>query len=308
MQQGSTTIPLWAWGVFAGIVAVLLVVDLVVTTGERAESRRWALLWSVIWVGTGLAFAGAIWWLKDAAATLEYLTVFLLEKSLSLDNLVVFLVIFTSLGIPTRFQHRALFWGIVGAVVFRGIFIFAGAAALERFHWVVYVFAAILLYAAWESFRQDPNAKRRNRLVERLSAWRRVSKGLHEGRFVARDNGRYALTSVGVALIAIELSDIMFAVDSIAAALSITRDRFVVYSANIFAILGLRAIYLLLANLIGDWPYLHYGVAAVLGFTAVKLLVEPIYEIPVWASLLFIVVAISTSIATSVHANRKAAG
>ncbi len=305
-MQASTDLPLWAWAVFGVIVLILLAIDLFATTSDRAESRRWALGWSVVWIGTGLAFSGVVWWLKDFSAAGEYLAVFLLEKSLSLDNLFVFLVIFGSLGIVKRYQHKALFWGIIGALVFRGIFIFAGAAALERFHWLVYVFAAILAYAAWQTLRKDPTAQdENNKALGWLSKHLPVSERTHDGKFVARENGKRVLTSLAVALIAIELSDIMFAVDSIAAALSMTHDTFVLYSANIFAVLGLRALYLLLANMIRDWPYLHYGIAAVLAFTAVKLLLDGFVEITIWLSLIVIVGAITTAILASERAKRR---
>jgi len=311
MAANAEQMPLWAWAAFAALVIVLLAVDLFTTSGERAESRGWALGWSVVWIGTGLAFSGLVYLLKDFAATSEYLTVFLLEKSLSLDNLFVFLIIFGALGIPKRYQHRALFWGIIGAVVFRGIFILVGAAALDRYQWVVYIFAAILAYAAWQTLRKDPTQAQENKSLKWLSRHLPISEQSHSGQFVARHDGKWVLTSVGLALIAVELSDIMFAVDSIAAALSYTQDRFVLYSANIFAVLGLRALYLLLAHLIRDWPYLHYGIAAVLAFTAVKLLTEPWFEIPLWISLLFIVGSITTAIlastkwAPSARANSK---
>lgn len=285
---------------------MLLAVDLFVTTGKRAESRSWALGWSIVWVGTGLVFSGMVWWLKGISSAGEYLTVFLLEKSLSLDNLFVFLVIFSSLGIVKRYQHKALFWGILGALVFRGLFIFAGAAALERFYWLVYVFAAILAYAAWQTLRHDPNDKKENnKTLNWLSKHLPVSERTHEGQFIARENGKRVFTSLAVALIAIELTDIMFAVDSVAAALSITQDTFVLYSANIFAVLGLRALYLLLANLIRDWPFLRYGIAAVLAFTALKLIIAEFIEIPIWLSLTVIVSAITIAIVASERTKRR---
>ena len=288
------------WIIFGIVVIVLLVVDHIAHRGEHGRTRRAAAWWSAIWVGAGLAFNVYVWIAFGGHLAQEYLAAYLIEKSLSLDNLFVFLIIFNSLNIPKRHQHEVLFWGIMGAVVFRGIFIFAGAAAMEQYHWVSYVFGGILLFAAWRTFWEDPSVKTENQSVKWLSRHLPISHHSHEGQFIARENGRRVATTLMIALCAIELTDIFFAIDSVAAALAMTKNRFVLYSSNIFAILGLRALYLLLSHLIADLKYLHYGLAAVLGFAGVKLIL-PGEVVPPLVSVVIITVIIGVSVLVSLR-------
>lgn len=296
--------PAWAWGVFGLAVVGMLVVDLIAHRGDRAESTKVAGIWTAIWIGLGLAFMGFVWILFGGLEAREYLAVYLLEKSLSLDNLFVFLIIFHSLNIPRRYHHKVLYWGIIGALAFRAAFIFAGVAAVRTFGWLEYVFGAVLLYAAWRSAREDPTAEEENRFVIWLSRHLPVSERAHDGRFFATVDGRRVATSLFVALAAIELSDILFAIDSVAAALAVTRQEFVIYSANIFAILGLRSLYLLMEDTIQQFHYLHYGLAGVLAFAALKLIAHRWVDVPPLVSVGIILALIGASIVASILTRR----
>ena len=296
MKQGLEEIPAWGWLAFAVLVIVLLAVDHIAHRGDRAGSQRIAVIWSIIWVGAGLAFNLFVWIVFGAQPAKEYLATYVIEKALSTDNMFLFYVIFQSLNIPKQEQHKALFWGIVGAVVFRGIFIFLGTEALRKWEWITYVFGAIILYAAYRAFRQDPESEKENKLVGWLARRLPITEENRGGQFVAREDGRMKATPLLLALLAIEFSDIMFAVDSVAVAFSMTRNAFVLYTSNVFAILGLRALYLLLAHIITKLHYLHYGLAAVLAFAGIKLLADPIIHIPHLVSVAIVGVVIAVSV------------
>ena len=298
----------WEWAIFGGVVLILLLIDLFSHRGERAESHGWAITWSVIWVAAGLAFAAFVWVRIGAREGQEYLAAYLIEKSLSLDNLFVFLIVFRTLRIPKEHQRIALFWGVFGALVFRALFVFMGATALGAEGWgeyVEYVFAAILLYAAYHAFREDPTEQDENKAVTFLSRHFPVANDPNDGRFLIRQNNRWKLTPLFVAVLGLELTDIVFAIDSVPAAFSVTRNVFVVYSSNVFAILGLRSLYIVLAKTISDLQYLHYGLAAVLAFAAIKLVLPEHLHIPPWASVLIIVAMIGAAIVASLLIPRK---
>lgn len=300
--------PYWAWLVFGCSVVVLLVVDQLAWRGGKKTARTQALVWSGIWIVASLTFGGFVWIVLDARAAQEYLGAYLFEWTLSLDNLFMFLVIFRALGVQEEWQHRVLFWGIIGAAGFRALFIFAGAAALERWEWVSYVFGATLLFAAWRAFRVNPREERRNHLVAWLSRRFPVTEHARRGRFLRREGGRLMATPLLLALIAVELTDILFAIDSVPAALSITRNLFVVYSSNIFAILGLRAVYLVLAETLQGMRYLHYGLAGVLAFAALKTTADRWLAVPPLLSVAVISATIGSAVATSLHARRSRTG
>ena len=295
------------WGVFGGIVAVLLAVDLWVHRGARHESRKWAIVWSIIWVVTGLAFTGYVWQRMGTDAAEEYLAAYLIEKSLSLDNLFVFLIIFRMLKIPRDHQRTALSWGVFGALVFRAIFVFVGAAAIERFHWVEYVFAAILIYAAWHAFREDPASDRKNKIVIWLERHLAMGAEPEKPKFLLHEGGKWKATPLLIAVLALELTDILFAIDSVPAAFSVTRNEFIIYSSNVFAILGLRSLYIVLAATIGNLRYLHYGLAGVLAFAGIKMILPERLEIPPLASVAIIVVIIGGSVLASLWGRKRAA-
>lgn len=294
--------PIWAWGVFVALVAALLASSLFANRGERGDDRRRALRWSLIWAGAGLGFGGVVWFAVGSGAAQQYLAAWVLELSLSLDNLFVFLLIFQSLGIESHLQRRVLFWGVIGAVALRLLFLLAGTAALERWSWLTWVFSATLAYAAWRALRQDPAKTQRSPLVDWLSRHLPVTERVHGQRFTVREGGRLLATPLLLGLVAIDLADVVFAIDSIPAALSVSDNFFVIASANVLAVLGMRSLYLLLAGTIGKMRYLHYGLAAVLAFTAFKLGAQTWIEIPPWLSVGFIVAAIGAAVLASRHA------
>ena len=294
----------WGWITFGIVLLGLLTLDLVMHGHGKARSRAAAIRWSVIWIGVGLAFSVFVWWRSGAGPAQEYLGAYLIEKSLSVDNLFVFLVIFRGLGIPDENHRTVLTWGIFGALIFRGLFVLAGVAAIENYDWVLYVFAAILFWAAIRIVREDPSEQRESRVVRWLSNHIPVTHELHGSHFVARVKSRRVATPLLIALVAVELTDIMFAVDSVPAALSISHDRFIVYTSNAFAILGLRSLYVVLESTLGRLKYLHYGLGAVLAFTGVKLLATDWLHIPPLVSIAVIVACIGTSVWASVRARR----
>jgi tellurite resistance protein TerC len=300
-----TSFPTWAWLTFAGILAIALAIDLTAHRGDRADSRTSAYVWSGVWVLLGLAFGGFIWAVWGSEPAGEYLAAYLIEKSLSLDNLFVFLVIFESLSIPRQHQRRVLSWGIFGALVFRALFIFAGAAALARWEWVAYAFGAILFVVAYRVFREDPAEKEESRAARWLASHLPVTHRVHGPHFFASEEGRWQATPLLVALIAVEVTDILFAIDSVPAAFSVTQREFLIYTSNAFAILGLRALYIALAASLGELVYLHYGLAVVLAFAGVKLVIAEWIHIPAWLSIAIIVGVIGASIAASIVHHRR---
>lgn len=290
------------WAAFFGLVIVMFTIDLVF--GSRGSNLRAAVLWSALWVGAGLAFGLSIWAAKGGEAAAAYYAAYLLEKSLSVDNIFVFILIFSQLRIPAHQQHRVLLLGIVGALVMRALMIWGGVYLLERFHWAIYPFAALLLVAAVRLLFGE-NAERR--VVEQscaaCSTWVAriipVTPVDHGQRFLVRENGKLIATPMFVALIVIETTDLIFALDSIPAVLAITRDPYIVYTSNIFALLGLRALYFVLADVVHRFHYLRPGLAVVLCFVAGKMLLTGIVDISVPVSLGVIVGVVLVAVAAS---------
>ncbi len=298
--------PAWAWTTFGITLAILLAADLFLH-GHYRTSRRAALAWSAVWISAGLAFAVFVGYAVSADAAHQYVAAYLIEESLSLDNLFLFLVIFTALGIPQRNHHRALFWGIFGALLFRGVFIFAGVEALQHWQWLDWVFAALLLYAAYHALREDPRQETHSKAADWLSRRLPVSGDVETSRFVIREHKRIVPTPLLLAVLAIEVSDVVFAVDSVPAALSVSRHEFVVYSSNAFAILGLRAVYVVLVDLLRRLAYINYGLAAVLSFAAGKLAMERWIEIPPLVSTGIIAGILALTLWLSLRRRRAAA-
>lgn len=286
---------------FGALVVVALALDLAVS---RKSDTRSAATWSALWIGLGLAFGGWISLRLGAEAGVSYLTAYLLEKSLSVDNLFVFILIFSLTGIPAGLQQRALFWGIFGALVMRAVLIALGVELLERFHWAIYPLAALLAYAAWRRLRGE---EKQSRFVERQCAlcesWLArvvpIEPRLHAARFVVRRNGRLMATPLLVALTVIETTDFLFAIDSIPAVLAVTRDPFLVYSSNVFALLGLRSLYFLLAGVIRKLRFVRFGLAAMLLLAAAKLALGEVVHVPPLASLGAIVVIMAVAVIAS---------
>jgi tellurite resistance protein TerC len=296
-----------SWIIFAVVVGGLLFVDLFVFHRDAHPVRmREAGAWVAVWVALGLAFGGWIFLTRGSTSGAEYLAGYLIEYSLSMDNVFVFAVLFAYFGIPAQYQHRLLFWGVFGAIVFRAIFIVAGIALLEAFHFVIYVFGALLLFTAWRMVTAgvenvDPSGNPILRLMRRVI---RVTEDFDGQRFFTRRNGALWATPLFAALVVIETSDIMFAIDSVPAILAITTDTFIVFTSNAFAIMGLRSLYFLLAGLIERFEYLKYGLAALLAFAGVKMLLSDVYHIDVWVSLGIIVGILLVSVVVSLVATR----
>ncbi len=279
---------IWMWAVFHVAIAIMLAVDLGVFHKEAHEvSLREAAIWSIIWIGAALIFNAWIWFVGGVEPALAFLTAYLVEKSLSADNIFVFAVIFSYFGVPPKYQHRVLFWGILGAIVTRAVFIIAGVQLLKMFKFTIYIFGAILLYTGYRLLRRseeevDPE---RNPVLRLARRWLPVTESFHGQAFLVRKGGRWMATPLLLVLLVVESTDVMFAVDSVPAVLAITSDIFLAYTSNIFAILGLRALYFLLAGLLQRWRYLHTGLAAILMFIGVKMLVSEVYHIPTVVSL-----------------------
>lgn len=297
-----------SWVIFAVAIFGLLALDLFVFHREAKPVRmREAAAWVTVWVALGLSFGAWIFLTRGTTSGGEYLAGYLIEYSLSMDNVFVFAVLFAYFGVPAAYQHRLLFWGVLGAIVFRAIFILAGVALIESFHFVVYVFGAILLFTAWRMVRTgaenvDPGQNVFLRLIRRVVP---VTDDFEGQRFFVRREGRLWATPLFAALVVVESSDIMFAIDSVPAILAITTDTFIVFTSNAFAIMGLRSLYFLLAGLIDRFEYLKYGLAALLAFAGLKMLLSDVFHINVWVSLAVIVGILATSVVISLAATRN---
>jgi tellurite resistance protein TerC len=299
------------WIVFIAAVATLLTIDLaVVGRGGKAMSTRSAYLWSALWITLGLSFSLAVWAWRGSQAAQEYLAGYLIEESLSIDNLFVFLLVFGSLGIALRYQRKVLFWGILGAVLMRALFIFAGIEALERFSWIMYVFGAVLIITAVRLVRShdvqvDPQ---RNPLVRLTKRFLPVADDYVGSKFTVRRAGKLFLTPLAIALVAVESADLVFAIDSVPAVLAVTDDAFVAFTSNVAAILGLRALYFALAGSLQRFAYLSWGLAAVLAFVGAKMLLADVFHVPVYVSLAVIAVCVGASIVASLWLTRGGRG
>jgi tellurite resistance protein TerC len=309
----------WMWAGFFAIVLVMLAIDLFIVGGgkEHRVSFREAATWSCIWIGVSLAFAGALWWYLDGAfgreianqKALEYVTGYLIEKSLAVDNVFVWLILFSFFAIPLELQKRVLVLGVLGAIVMRTVMIFAGVWLISQFHWLLYVFGAFLLITGvkmWWFAEQKPDLAN-NPVIKWIKQHMKVSDALHGERFfVMKEDAasgklvRYA-TPLFLVLILVELSDLIFAVDSIPAIFAITTDPFIVLTSNVFAILGLRAMYFLLADMADRFSLLKYGLALVLIFIGIKMLLIDLLKIPVLFSLGVVAAIIATSIVLSLR-------
>jgi tellurite resistance protein TerC len=295
----------WIWVAFVGLILLLLALDLLVFHREAHEvSFREASVFTGVWVSLGLAFGGVIWWWRGGTDAARYLAGFLLEKSLAIDNIFVFALIFTYFAVPAKYQHRVLFWGILGALVFRGLFIAGGAALLDTFHWTIYVFGAFLVVTGIKMARSrhaevHPERNPALRLFRRLVP---STDEYHGQRLTVRVAGRWMATPLMAVLVLVETTDIIFAVDSIPAIFAVTDDPFLVFTSNAFAILGLRALYFMLAGMIERFVYLKLGLAAVLVFVGAKMLLADVWEVPIWLSLLAIGVLIGGSVIASLRA------
>jgi tellurite resistance protein TerC len=298
------------WVALAVLILGMLALDLFVFHRKAHEvSLREAALFSGVWIGMGLAFGGLVFAFMGGKAGGEYLAGYVIEKSLSIDNVFVFAMIFSYFAVPAKYQHRLLFWGVFGAIVFRAIFIAAGAALLDAFHWMIYGFGILLLLTGWRMWTHrnehslDLDRNRILRLVRRLIP---ITPEYRGQSFFVREAGKWVATPLFAVLVVIESSDIMFAIDSIPAIFAVTDDAFIVFASNAFAILGLRSLYFLLAGMLDRFTYLKAGLAALLVFAGVKILLTDVYKMPVWLSLGIIVAILAVSVVASLWASRRA--
>jgi len=298
----------WIWLLFLAFILFLLAADLLFFHRDAHEvGVKEAAVWSAVWVALGLGFCGLVWWWQGGVAAGEYLAGYLLEKSLSVDNIFVFALLFTYFAVPAKYQHRLLFWGVLGALVLRGTFIFAGTSLLHYFNWMFYVFGAFLVYTAVKMARggEQQVEPGRNLLLRGFRRVISMTQDYQGQRFLVREAGRWLATPMLAVLLVVESTDVLFATDSIPAIFGVTHEPFLVFTSNIFAILGLRTLYFLLAGLMKQMRYLKVGLALVLGFVGVKMLASAFIVIPVWVSLVVIAATLATAVLLSLRASRR---
>jgi len=296
------TASLWVWIGFALFVLTMLALDLGVFHRRSHEVRlREALGWTGMWIGLALAFNVGVWHWRGAEAGLQFLTGYMVELSLSVDNLFVFLLIFSYFKVPAQYQHKVLFWGILGALVMRAVFVAAGVTLMQKFHWIVYFFGALLVVSGFKvAFQKNKEVNpEKNPVVRLFRRFVPMTPDYHDGRFVVRQDKLWLATPLCVVLLMLETTDLVFAVDSVPAVLAITTDPFIVYTSNVFAILGLRSMFFALAGVMKLFRHLHYGLAAVLVFVGAKMLVSSFYKLPTMISLLVIVGLLAVSVIAS---------
>jgi tellurite resistance protein TerC len=305
-EEFSMDVPLWAWGVVLTVIVAMLVVDLLAHRSAHVVSVKEAAIWSGIWVSLGVAFGGVVWGVYGAEAGGEYFAGYLIEKSLAVDNVFVFALTFTYFAVPRQYQHRVLFYGVLGALVFRAIFIAGGAVLIASFSWVLYLFGAFLVFTGWKMFRHrseesDPARSPLLRLVRKVVP---TTDDYHGQRFWVKKAGAWVATPLFTVLLLIETTDVIFAVDSIPAIFAVTQETFLVFTSNAFAILGLRAMYFLLADLVDRFVHLKAGLALILVFVGIKMLLLEVYKIPIWLSLTVIASTLTVAVVASLRATR----
>jgi tellurite resistance protein TerC len=310
------------WILFFALVFVILALDLgVFNKTPHIISSKEASKWTAIWVSISFLFSGVIYWLygtdfinnptalSQTNAALKFITGYLIELSLSIDNIFVIAIIFASFKIPQKYQHRVLFWGILGAIVFRGLMISFGVIIINKFAWTTYLFGAFLLFTAVKMLfsKEDDDFEPKDSFVYKMigKVMPITSEHDKEKFFILNHKGKKAATPLFVALIVIEVMDVLFAVDSVPAILAITSDPFIVFSSNIFAILGLRSMYFFLANMLEKFSHLEYSLIAILSFVGIKMLAHDYIEIPEWASLGFIALALIAGVLFSINQDKK---
>ena len=297
--SGST----WLWVGFSVFIVTMLSLDLGLFNRNAHTIRyREAWIWSGVWVTVALIFAGLVFHYQGSVRGFEFLTGYLIELSLSVDNLFVFLLIFSYFKVPAKFQHRVLFWGVMGALVMRLTMIFVGAALINRFHWIIYIFGAFLVYTGIKMFRQEEIdiQPEQNPLVRIVTRFLPISRHYEEEKFFTKTNGKRTGTLLLLVLAVVEVTDLVFAVDSIPAIFVVTTNTFIVYTSNVFAILGLRSMYFLLAGVVEKFRYLRFGLAIVLTFIGLKMLVGAIgFHIPITISLVFVALVLVGSVVAS---------
>jgi tellurite resistance protein TerC len=296
---GST----WLWIGFSLFIFTMLSLDLGLFNRKAHTIKyREAWLWSGVWVTLAMIFAGIVFYYLGSQPGFEFLTGYIIELSLSVDNLFVFLLIFSYFKVPAKFQHRVLFWGVMGALFMRLTMIFVGAALINRFHWIIYIFGAFLVYTGIKMFRQEEIEVQpeKNPLVRLVTRFLPISRHYEEEKFFTKANGKRTGTLLLLVLMVVEVTDLVFAVDSIPAIFAVTTNTFIVYTSNVFAILGLRSMYFLLAGVVEKFRYLRLGLAIVLSFIGLKMLVGAVgFHIPIKISLAFVFLVLVGSVVAS---------
>lgn len=302
-------VSLWFWIIFLVIISGMLALDLgVFNRTAHAVSLKEAAIWSAVWVTLAMIFNLGIYFYAGSEPALEFLTGYLVEKSLAVDNIFVFVLIFTAFAVPATYQHRVLFWGIIGALVLRAALIVSGAFLLKHFHWILYVFGAFLLITGVRMFlsRDDEHVDvDQNRMVRLLRRLVPVTSEYHDQRFLIRNKGILMATPLFAVMVVVMFTDIVFAVDSIPAIFAITQDPFLVLTSNVFAVLGLRAMYFLLADVIHRFHYLRHALSLILVFIGTKMLLIDVYKIPIAASLTVIIIIFAIAILVSIWTAEK---
>jgi len=310
---------MWDWILFIIFVIICLTLDLgVFNKKDHVISTKEAAKWTSLWVSIALLFGGVIWWifangyainpthLTPHDALLNYYTGYLVELSLSIDNIFVIAVIFSAFQIPAKYQHRVLFWGILGAVVFRALMIIFGVALINKFDWIIYVFGAFLLYTAYTMLKEEKqNDPKDSWLYKNLSKVIPITPEIRGHDFFIKKNAKNYATPLFVALIVIELTDVMFALDSIPAILAITQDEYIVFTSNILAILGLRSMFFLIVGMLEKFRLIRYSLAVILGFVGIKMLLIDYFHFPSWISLIVIALALAGGILASIYIKPK---
>ncbi|MFP5284766.1 MAG: TerC family protein [Thermoanaerobaculia bacterium] len=299
---------IWLWVGFNAFILAMLALDLGVFHRKSHEiSVREATIWSAVWIALALIFNAGIFWFRGTEAGIQFFTGYLIEKSLSVDNIFVIALIFSYFAVPKLYQHRVLFWGILGALVMRAIFIVAGAALLDRFHWIIYIFGAFLVFTGirMAMHRDEEIHPEHNPVLKLVRRLVPVTNDYHAGHFFARHAGKLMATPLFLVLVLVETTDLVFAVDSIPAIFAVTQDPFLVYTSNIFAILGLRSLYFVLAGVMDKFVYLKLGLSAILVFVGAKMLLTEVYKIPATVSLLVVLSMLAVTIAASMRKNRR---
>ncbi len=309
---------IWLWIGFNLFVLAMLALDLgVFHRKSHAVSGKEALIWSLVWISLSLVFNAIVYFFWDrmmpqstytnTEAALAFFTGYLIEKSLSVDNIFVFILIFSFFGVPAAYQHRVLFWGILGALLMRGALIAVGAALLEQFHWIIYLFGAFLIFTGIRMARHQEEEIHpdQNPVVKFFRKVMPVTENFEKDKFFIRRAGKLVATPLFLILLIVESTDLVFAVDSIPAIFAVTREPFIVYTSNVFAILGLRALYFLLANVMDKFQYLKLGLSAVLTFIGIKMVIVDLYHIPVGLSLIIVASILTIAVLASLWKARK---
>lgn len=302
--------PLWLWGGFTLFVLAMLALDLgVFNRKAHVVSFKEALTWTAVWVTLAMIFNAGVWYFSGPEKALEFFTGYLIEYSLSADNVFIFALIFSYFAVPPQWQHKVLFWGILGALVMRVIMIFAGVALISRFHWILYVFGAFLIFTGLKMiFGKDEEVHpEQNPIVRWFRKFVPVSGTHHDDKLVVRLNGRLMATPLMVVLVCVEVTDVIFAVDSIPAIFAVTLDPFIIYTSNVFAIMGLRSLYFVLGGMMGMFHYLKLGLGGVLSFIGVKMLLgHTAWKIETLPALGVVAVILAASVVASIIHARKA--